>query len=157
MRPSTLATWFAASLLLCATALAGACGSGGSGGGSGGTGGSLPEPVECNELLGQLPDDGDRCATPGELCDVPGGTCYFACSDDLIWHEHCWTCPAVRPKAGDSCDPSVHTGDCMYPPESTCGPGSETVMLCDPATATWQDAAVVPCVVECDYWSDVCP
>lgn len=166
MRRSTLTAWFAAALLLCATALGGACGSDGSGrGGSGGsegggppgTGGEPPELVVCDNLGSSIPEDGDLCNQLGYTCDVPCGNCYFVCEADLTWHEYCWECPANRPKAGDACDPCAHTGDCSYPPEAACGPGSETVMICDQATATWQDAAVLPCVVECDYWSDIYP
>jgi hypothetical protein len=67
------------------------------------------------------------------------------CGVDLLWHTSCWTCPGERPAAGDPCDPGMNTGDCMYPPVTTCGPGSETTLTCDVTTSSWQEPGTIPC------------
>ena len=86
----------------------GACGSevgGGSGtGGTGGTGGAPGAPVACDPLVGE-PSEGDACATPGELCDIPCSNCQMKCGDDKIWTKVCWSCPTAVPVPGDPCDP----------------------------------------------------
>lgn len=65
-------------------------------------------------------------------------------------------CPDTRPVPGDACDPSLHTDDCSYAPEAECGPGSGAVMVCDQATASWEEVDAQPCVV-CDPMAGIHP
>jgi hypothetical protein len=130
----------AAALLAVFAALAGACGSDG-GGGTGGAGGT-GEPVACDPL-GGAPNEGDACASPGELCDIACSNCQMKCGDDQIWHEVCWSCPTSVPANGEPCDPCVSFGDCVYPVSTTCGTQTATAS-CDPMTSSWQ-VEIPPC------------
>lgn len=110
MRRTTLTTWFGAALLVCATALAGGCGSdgggagGSEGGGPPGTGGEPPGPVECDYWGDTWPEEGDACAHPGDICDIPCSGCGHVCGEDHIWHYTCWTSAARAPLG--ACDGS---------------------------------------------------
>jgi hypothetical protein len=130
MRRTTSTGWLAAALFMAAARLAGACG---------------PKPIPCEQGMPSF-EDGAPCAKPGDFCDSAGTTCTFYCRDDLLWHEECYACPDDRPTAGGACDHVAYPGDCSYPPETSCGPGSGTVLDCDAMTSTWIESDAEPCV-----------